>query len=185
MEMAASNIKAVCSANIQKKKQVRMEYAIRRMRKEEYGLLRDFLYEAVFVPDGVEAPQESILNCPELQVYISDFGTDKNDKALAAEASGKIVGVIWARIMKDYGHIDEDTPSLAMSVLKEYRNMGIGTALLKHMMCEEKAAGYVKLSLSVQKDNYAVKLYRKAGFVTVSETDEEYIMTVDLSRNFE
>ena len=63
--------------------------------------------------------------------------------------------------------------------------MGIGTALLKHMMCEEKAAGYVKLSLSVQKDNYAVKLYRKAGFVTVSETDEEYIMTVDLSRNFE
>ena len=53
------------------------------------------------------------------------------------------------------------------------------------MMCEEKAAGYVKLSLSVQKDNYAVKLYRKAGFVTVSETDEEYIMTVDLSRNFE
>ncbi len=81
-----------------------MEYTIRRMRKEEYGLLRDFLYEAVFVPDGVEAPQESILNCPELQVYISDFGTDKNDKALAAEASGKIVGVIWARIMKDYGH---------------------------------------------------------------------------------
>ena len=79
MEMAASNIKAVCSANIQKRKQVRMEYAIRRMRKEEYGLLRDFLYEAVFVPDGVEAPQESILNCPELQVYISDFGTDKND----------------------------------------------------------------------------------------------------------
>ena len=124
MEMAASNIKAVCSANIQKRKQVRMEYTIRRMRKEEYGLLRDFLYEAVFVPDGVEAPQESILNCPELQVYISDFGTDKNDKALAAEASGKIVGVIWARIMKDYGHIDEDTPSLAMSVLKEYRNMG-------------------------------------------------------------
>ncbi len=185
MEMAASNIKAVCSANIQKRKQVRMEYTIRRMRKEEYGLLRDFLYEAVFVPDGVEAPQESILNCPELQVYISDFGTDKNDKALAAEASGKIVGVIWARIMKDYGHIDEDTPSLAMSVLKEYRNMGIGTALLKHMMCEEKAAGYVKLSLSVQKDNYAVKLYRKAGFVTVSETNEEYIMTVDLSRNFE
>ena len=64
MEMAASNIKAVCSANIQKRKQVRMEYAIRIMRKEEYGLLRDFLYEAVFVPDGVEAPQESILNCP-------------------------------------------------------------------------------------------------------------------------
>lgn len=181
--MTSSNIEAVRSANLRKKKKARMEYTVREMRKEEYGLLSSFLYEAVFVPDGAEPPPKSILNCPELQVYISDFGADKNDRALAAEANGKIVGVIWARIMKDYGHIEEDTPSLAMSVLKEYRGMGIGTALLKRMMREEKACGYAKLSLSVQKDNYAVKLYRKAGFVTVSETDEEYIMAADLSRN--
>ena len=148
MEMAASNIKAVCSANIQKKKQVRMEYTIRRMRKEEYGLLRDFLYEAVFVPDGVEAPQESILNCPELQVYISDFGTDKNDKALAAEASGKIVGVIWARIMKDYGHIDEDTPSLAMSVLKEYRKEAVRNV--------RRTKGKLNLEELIQRDNFGI-----------------------------
>ena len=87
--------------------------------------------------------------------------------------------------MKDYGHIDESTPSLAMSVLKEYRGRGIGTALLKHMLIEEKTAGHAKLSLSVQKDNYAVKLYRKAGFMIIGESDEEYIMAADLSRNFE
>ena len=83
--------------------------------------------------------------------------------------------------MNDYGHIDENTPSLAMSVLKAYRGMGIGTSLLMHMLSTEKAAGYAKLSLSVQKDNYAVKLYQKAGFTTVSETDEEYIMVVNLN----
>ena len=38
-----------------------------------------------------------------------------------------------------------------------------------------------KISLSVQKDNYAVKLYRKAGFTTVKETTEEYIMVADLN----
>ena len=135
-----------------------MSYSIREMRKEEYNLLSDFLY-----------------------VYIADFGNSKHDKALIAEVDGNIVGAIWARIMKDYGHIDENTPSLAMSVLKAYRGMGIGTLLLTQMLLAEKTAGYAKISLSVQKDNYAVKLYRKAGFTTVKETTEEYIMVADLN----
>ena len=122
-----------------------------------------------------------MITCPELQVYIADFGNSKHDKALIVEVDGNIVGAIWARIMNDYGHIDDNTPSLAMSVLKAYRGMGIGTSLLTQMMSTEKAAGYAKLSLSVQKDNYAVKLYRKAGFIAVKETDEEYIMIVNLN----
>ena len=158
-----------------------MNYSIREMRKEEYSLLGDFLYEAIYIPDGTAAPPKSVRACPELQVYIADFGNSKHDKALIAEVDGNIVGAIWARIMNDYGHIDDNTPSLAMSVLKAYRGMGIGTSLLTQMMSTEKAAGYAKLSLSVQKDNYAVKLYRKAGFIAVKETDEEYIMIVNLN----
>lgn len=158
-----------------------MNCAIREMRKEEYSLLSDFLYEAIYIPAGTVAPPKSVIICPELQVYIADFGNSKHDKALIAEVDGNIVGAIWARIMNDYGHIDDNTPSLAMSVLKAYRGMGIGTSLLTQMMSTEKAAGYAKLSLSVQKDNYAVKLYRKAGFIAVKETDEEYIMIVNLN----
>ena len=158
-----------------------MNYSIREMRKEEYSLLGDFLYEAIYIPDGTAAPPKSVIACPEQQVYIADFGNSKHDKALIAEVDGNIVGAIWARIMNDYGHIDDNTPSLAMSVLKAYRGMGIGTSLLTQMMSTEKAAGYAKLSLSVQKDNYAVKLYRKAGFIAVKETDEEYIMIVNLN----
>lgn len=158
-----------------------MSYSIREMRKEEYSLLSDFLYEAIYIPDGTAAPPKSVITCPELQVYIADFGNSKHDKALIVEVDGNIVGAIWARIMNDYGHIDENTPSLAMSVLKAYRGMGIGTLLLTQMLLAEKAAGYAKISLSVQKDNYAVKLYRKAGFTTVKETTEEYIMVADLN----
>lgn len=158
-----------------------MDCVIREMEKEEYGLLSEFLYEAIFVPDGAEPPSKSILNCPELQVYIAGFGTNRHDKALIAEVDGNIVGAIWARIMNDYGHIDMDTPSLAMSILGKYRGRGIGTLLLAQMLFAEKTAGYPKLSLSVQKDNYAVKLYRKAGFIIVKETDEEYIMVANLN----
>ncbi len=94
-------------------------------------------------------PPKSVITCTESQVYIAGFGNSKQDKALIAEVDGDIVGAIWARIMNDYGHIDENTPSLAMSALKAYRDMGIGTSLLEKMLSTEKVAGYARLSLSV------------------------------------
>ena len=159
-----------------------MDCIIREMQKDEYCLLSDFLYEAIYIPDGMAAPPKSVITCPELQLYIADFGNSKHDKALVAEVDGNIVGAIWARIMNDYGHIDKNTPSLAMSVLKGYREMGIGTSLLTQMMSTEKASGYAKLSLSVQKSNYAVRMYKKAGFDAVDENNEEYIMVIDLNK---
>lgn len=66
-----------------------MDYTIRKIREEEYPLLNNFLYEAIFIPEGIEAPLKSIINTPELQVYISDFGTQKHDRALIAEVRGK------------------------------------------------------------------------------------------------
>ena len=68
---------------------------------------------------------------------------------MAAEVQGQIVGAVWVRIMNDYGHIDDTTPSLAMSVYQEYRGLGIGTALLKELPSTLKSQGYPKVSLSV------------------------------------
>ena len=149
-----------------------MKYIIREIKKEEYVLLEHFLYEAIFIPVGVEPPPKTIINMPELQEYIADFGSLKDDKAIVAEVEGKIIGSVWVRIMNDYGHIDDDTPSLAMSLYKEYRGLGIGTALLKEILLNLKLAGYTKVSLSVQKDNYAVKLYKKLGFTVYDENEE-------------
>lgn len=153
-----------------------MNYAIREMKATEYPLLNDFLYEAIFIPDGVEPPPKSIINSPELQVYVSDFGTQEHDHALLAEVNGKIVGAVWVRIMNDYGHIDDTTPSFAISLYKEYRGQGIGTDMMQKMLTTLKNAGYKQASLSVQKANYAANMYLKLGFETVSENEEEYIM---------
>ena len=152
-----------------------MDYIIREMRSEEYCLLSDFLYEAIYIPEGIEPPPKSVIECPELQEYIVEFGNRKHDKALVAEIQGNVVGAIWVRIMNDYGHIDNDTPSLAMSVCPQYRGLGIGTSLLKQLLQVERLAGYSKISLSVQKSNYAVKMYEKVGFTVVNENSEEFI----------
>lgn len=156
-----------------------MEYQIREIRKGEYEILADFLYEAIYVPKGTDKPPKSIINKPELQVYIENFGK-ADDWCLVAEVKDKIVGAVWARIMNDYGHIDDETPSFAIAVYEEYRHLGIGTELMRAMLKLLKDKGYKKASLSVQKANYAVGLYRKAGFEVVDENMEEYIMVCRL-----
>lgn len=150
------------------------------MQQAEYPLLDNFLYEAIFIPDGVEPPPKSIIYRPELQVYISEFGKSKHDIALVADIKGKIAGAVWVRIMNDYGHIDNKTPSFAISVYKEYRGKGIGTALMSEMLAILKKRGYKQASLSVQKKNFAAEMYRKLGFQTIDENEEEYLMVKKL-----
>ena len=153
-----------------------MKYTIREIKETEYPLLEDFLYEAIFIPEGVAAPPKSIINAPELQVYIANFGTQIHDKALVVEIDNTVVGAVWVRIMNDYGHIDDKTPSFAISLYKEYRGLGIGTEMMRKMLVTLKNCGYEQASLAVQKSNYAVKMYRRVGFEIVGKNEEEYIM---------
>lgn len=71
-----------------------MNYSIRKIRESEYDLLADFLYEAIYISEEVEAPPREIIDQPELQVYISDFGNHKGDFCLVAEVDNKIVGAV-------------------------------------------------------------------------------------------
>ena len=157
-------------------------YIIRRIKNSEYKILDNFLYEAIFIPEGMEKPPFSIIQKPELQVYIENFGK-KDDYCLVAEINSKIIGAVWVRIMDDYGHIDNNIPSLAISLYKDFRGRKIGTALLESMLSLLKSVGYEKVSLSVQKENYAYRMYLKAGFEVVDENDEEYIMRLLQSEN--
>ncbi len=157
-----------------------MNYIIRKLRQDEVKNLDTFLYEAIFIPEGVEALPMKIINQPELQVYVDGFGTKNGDVCFVAESEEMIVGAVWVRIMDDYGHVDEETPSFAISILKEYRGNGIGTELMKRMLEELKSCGYKRASLAVQKKNYAVRMYKNVGFEIVDENHEEYIMVCKL-----
>ena len=158
-----------------------MQIKIREMTAEEYPLLDEFLYQAIFVPKGADAPPREIIRQPELQVYVQNFGQQKGDCCLAADCGGKVVGAVWVRIMNDYGHIDDDTPSFAISLLPGYRGHGIGTKLMLEMCDLLRKEGYERASLAVQKENYAVKMYRSCGFETIAENEQEYIMVCRLS----
>ena len=156
-------------------------YIIRPLQAGENHLLRNFLYEAIYIPEGVEPPSKDVVELPELKVYIENFGKKKDDYCLVAETDGKVVGAAWVRIMNDYGHVDDETPSLSISLYKEYRNKGIGSRLMQEIIKLLVSKGYKHVSLSVQKANYAVNMYLKLGFKTIKETDEEFIMVKEFN----
>ena len=156
---------------------------IRKMVPGEYGLLRKFLYQAIYLPEGIPPPPQTVIDLPELQVYLTGFGTQPGDYCLVAEAEDAIVGAAWSRIMEDYGHIDRSTPSLALSMLPDYRGLGIGTQLLNRLLLLLQENGYLQVSLSVQKENPALRLYKRAGFRILAEKDSEYLMLWDVAKH--
>lgn len=140
----------------------------------------EFLYTAIFLPEGVLPPEKSIVLQPELALYYEGFGSGRGDLAIAAEENGFLIGCAWTRLMHDYGYVDDETPSFAVAVFEPYRNRGIGTALMKAMLETLKAHGFRRASLSVQKENPAFHLYLRLGFEIVKETEEEYLMICSL-----
>ena len=160
--------------------EVHDDVLIRKLSSEEIDLLKDFLYEAIFIPEGVEPPPRDIVERQELRIYYECFGTDAADHCLVAEADGRVVGAVWTRIMNDYGHVDDETPSFAISLIPECRGKGIGTRLMRDILNLLKEQGFKRASLAVQKANYAVRMYKNVGFEIIDENDEEYIMLYTL-----
>ena len=167
------------------KKEFIMYYHIRPLEKRDYTLLPDFLYETIYVPKGRKKPSKKILNMPELRLYTHGFGQKASDFGFAAEWKHHVIGTVWARIMKDYSHINKEIPSLVLSISASHRGKGLGTRLLTKLMKEAKLIGYPALSLSVQVSNPARFLYKKLGFesltVVKGETEEEIVMVKEFS----
>lgn len=94
---------------------------IRALQPEEYPLLADLLYEAIFVPEGAEAPSRAVVHDPVLSGYWVAFGSRPGDRALCAVAPEGVVGAVWARRMRGYGFVADDVPELAMALWPAWR----------------------------------------------------------------
>ena len=67
---------------------------IRKLRNDEIELLKEFLYEAIYIPDCIQPPERSIMELPEFVVYYENFGKGSADNCLVAEMDGKVIGVV-------------------------------------------------------------------------------------------
>lgn len=152
---------------------------IREIKPTEITFLGDMLYEAIFVPEGMEKLPQDIIKQPELYKYIKNFGR-KGDLCLVALTDDHLAGAIWTRLFpaddRGYGFVDEETPELSMALYAPYRGKGIGKQLLQKMIEQLTRQGYRSVSLSVEKENYAYDLYCKFGFTNFESTGKSAIM---------
>jgi ribosomal protein S18 acetylase RimI-like enzyme len=115
--------------------------------------------------------------------YVENWGRP-GDAAMIAIDQGFPVGAAWYRLFKPgrrgYGFVDEQTPELAIAVVPSKRGHGIGDELLQALLAKARAAGYERLSLSVEPGNPARKLYERHGFEVVDQGDDAWTMVATL-----
>ncbi len=160
------------------------EINIRPVERRDYPLLEEFLYQAIFVPEGEEPPAREIIYQPDIFVYIDGFG-GKDDLGVVAEVDETVVGAAWTRIIPAFGHLDDTTPELAISMLPGWRGRGIGSRMMERLFVMLTGYGYRRTSLSVQQDNPAVRFYGRLGYVITAERPdgaghEDYLMVKEL-----
>lgn len=160
------------------------DFSIRDMRRDEYPLLETFLYEAIFQKGCASPLPRTIVHEAELSRYFEGFG-GAHDRCLVAECDRIVVGAVWVRLFTEeapgFGFVDAMTPELSISLLGAYRNRGIGTDLVQTMLRTLREKRYLQVSLSVQRENPAIRLYRRVGFSVVRECGDDCIMLYRLA----
>ncbi|MCL2842215.1 MAG: GNAT family N-acetyltransferase [Oscillospiraceae bacterium] len=159
-----------------------MPPTVREMRVTDIPQMEDFLYYAIFQPPGTEPLPREVIFQPDIHIYIDKFDptATPGDCGVVAEIGGKPVGMAWVRIIPGFGHIDDSTPELAISVLPEHRGLGLGTKLMERLFVLLREREYTRTSLAVQTKNPACKFYRRLGYQVVKEKEEEFLMVKEL-----
>ena len=144
------------------------KYVIRSLRKCETNLLKDFLYEAIFIPKGAEPPARDIIEKPELRVYTDDFGIRKGDNCLVADFGGKAIGAIELKLN---GHTDmtdrDDECEMGYWLGKPFWGQGIMPEAVMEMLRHAfEDCGMQKVWIGYYEgNNKSKRVQEKCGFM--------------------
>jgi len=142
--------------------------------------LREMLYEAATWRGEPCPPIDEVLARPEISLYLNAWGRASDTALVAEDESGERLGAAWYRLFTPdahgYGFIDSSVPELTVAVRGAARGRGVGKALLLALIARATDDGLNTLSLSVEKDNPALRLYERLGFKSVADNGDTLTM---------
>jgi ribosomal protein S18 acetylase RimI-like enzyme len=157
---------------------------LRAVAPDDVEHLQRALYDAIaWNPERELPPYDVVIAHPEVERYHRDWGRS-GDIGVIAEVEGAVAGVAFCRLFtaRDHGegYVDERTPEVAVAVAEEHRGAGIGGRLLRELADAAQAAGFERLSLSVDAANPARRLYERLGYRELSVADGDVLMLLEL-----
>lgn len=156
------------------------DFRVRLATVDDLGALRSALAWAIDwrSPEPASDPEDVIEKTGH--AYLLEAWGRAGDAAVVAETAQGPVGAAWRRYWRDdhhsYGYVDSDCPELGIGVDPRLRGSGIGTALLAALIDQATGLGIGRLSLSVEGDNPALRLYERFGFVRHIAVDSSWTM---------
>lgn len=147
-------------------------FRIRPATGEDARVLGDMLAEAANWNPARVRPRVTVLEDPAIRHYVAGWRRPGDFGCVAEDARGVAVGACWARLFPadhpGYGFVAAGVPELTLGVYPQWRAQGAGRALLRELARTAAARGHARLSLSVERANFAQRLYVSEGYVTVA-----------------
>ena len=159
----------------------RMRIYLRGAQRSDLRFLREMLYEGVFWRANADRPSfEEGLAFPGVKKELADWGERDGDTAVVAIVGSTRVGAAWYRFWTEddssSGYINGNTPVLAIAVHRDYRNRGIGRRMIAWLIDRASKQSIAQISLSVSKDNRALRLYPELGFQEYFDRGDAFTM---------
>jgi ribosomal protein S18 acetylase RimI-like enzyme len=149
---------------------------IRPAQADDEPFLWDMGWEATAVDPGLRAMgREAAFALPHVRKYLDGWGRPGDAGVVAVGDDGRRLGAAWYRLFPaddaGYGFVAADVPELAIGVADEARGQGVGGALLDALVAMAREQGYRAVSLSVDRQNPARRLYERHGFRDAGVSD--------------
>ncbi len=113
-------------------------------------------------------PKHQVITGSEHSRYVSGWMRPSDAGFVAEDLHGEPVGATWYRMLPrsepGYGYVGTGVPELIIGVRPIWRAHGVGRSLLQRLCEHARLQGYGRISLSVERGNFASTLYRSEGF---------------------
>lgn len=143
-------------------------FTVRPAVQADGGFLGDMVVEAVNWQHGPPRPKHDVMTSADHNRYVSGWMRPGDAGFVAVSEHGEAIGAAWYRMLPrsdpGWAYVGTGVPELTIGVRPIWRAHGVGRALLQRLCEHARSQGFGRISLSVERGNFAATLYRSEGF---------------------